>query len=73
MGLRLLCRVEVIDNNNTDAGKLALIRDLLETNQTGFSNIEQEWNDFKSGLESDAELLSNFVYRKKSGDIFFIN
>ena len=46
---------DIIDNDDTDAGKLALIKDLLETNQTGFSDVEQEWHDFKSGFGSGAD------------------
>lgn len=46
---------DIIDNNDTDAGKLALIRNLLEINHTGFSNVEREWNDFKSGLDSGTD------------------
>tara|TARA_B100001093_G_scaffold470170_1_gene491460 strand:- start:567 stop:3596 length:3030 start_codon:yes stop_codon:yes gene_type:complete len=45
----------IIDNDDTDAGKLALIKELLETSQTDFSNIEHEWHDFKTGFNSDAD------------------
>lgn len=45
----------IMDNDNTDADKLALIKDLLEINQIGFSNIERQWHDFKSELDSDAD------------------
>jgi TnpA family transposase len=46
---------DIIDNDDTDAGKLALIKNLLETNQTGFSDVEREWHDFKSGFDSGTD------------------
>jgi len=46
---------DIIDNDDTDAGKLALIKDLLETNQTSFSDVEREWHDFKNGFDSGAD------------------
>ncbi|MCK5284634.1 MAG: Tn3 family transposase, partial [Alphaproteobacteria bacterium] len=46
---------DIIDNDGTDAGKLALIKNLLEANQTGFSDVEREWHDFKSGFDSGAD------------------
>ena len=45
----------IIDNDGTDTGKLALIKELLETNKTDFSRVEQEWHDFKGGFDSDAD------------------
>lgn len=45
---------DIISNNESDAGKLALIKELLKTNQAGVSEAEREWHDFKSGLNSGA-------------------
>lgn len=47
--------LEIINNEDTDAGKLALIRGLLETNKPSFTDVEREWHDFKSRFYSDAE------------------
>lgn len=46
---------DIIDNDDTDARKLALIKDLLETNQIGFSDVEREWHDFKIGFDSGSD------------------
>ena len=46
---------DIIDKEDTDARKLALIKDLLGTNQIGFSDVEREWHDFKSGFDSGAD------------------
>jgi TnpA family transposase len=46
---------DIIDNDDTDTGKLALIKDLLENNQIGFSDVVREWHDFKSGFDSNAD------------------
>ena len=48
---------DIMNIDNTDAGKLALIKDLLETNQIGFSDVEREWHDFKNGFNSGADDL----------------
>jgi TnpA family transposase len=45
----------VIDNDDTDARKLALIKELLDKNQTDFLNVERDWHDFKTGFNSDAD------------------
>lgn len=45
---------DIIDNDDSDADKLTLIKDLLETSQPDFLEAEHEWFDFKSGLNTDA-------------------
>ena len=41
----------IIDNNDTNTEKLALIKGLLETNQIDFLDVERQWNDFKNGVD----------------------
>lgn len=45
----------IIDNDEADSRKLALIKDLLETHQTCFPNIERQWKDFKSGFDAGTD------------------
>ena len=45
---------DIIGNDDSDADKLALIKDLLEANQPDFLDAEREWSDFKSGLSTGA-------------------
>jgi len=45
----------IIDNDETDSRKLDLIKDFLETNKTGFPEIEQQWNDFKRGFDAGTD------------------
>jgi len=46
---------EIIDNDGTDASKLNLIRDLLETHQRRFPDIEQQWEEFKRDFDSSTD------------------
>lgn len=45
---------DIIGNDDSDADKLALIKDLLEASQPDFLDAEREWSDFKSGLNTGA-------------------
>jgi hypothetical protein len=44
---------DIIDNDEADSRKLALLKCLLETHQTYFPDIEQQWQDFRSGFDAD--------------------
>ena len=46
---------DIIDNDETDSKKLALIKDLLGTHQAGFPDIEQQWQNLKSGFDTGAD------------------
>ena len=45
----------IIDDDKTDSRKLGLIKELLEKNKIGFSDIEQQWHDFKNEFDSGAD------------------
>lgn len=52
---------DIIDNDEADSRKLALIKGLLETHQTYFPDIEQQWQDFRSGFDADDPSYSNIL------------
>ena len=45
---------DILSNDGTEDDKLALIKEVLEINQAGFSEVAREWHDFKSELNTDS-------------------